>query len=46
MACYAPVKDEETSGSENKKKAAGFYKMRNVLRDIYPLEWLNTDNSF
>lgn len=46
LACYAPVKDNNVTTTDNKTAAKRFYNFRKMLFEVYPLEWLTTDNGF
>ena len=40
LASLAPVCEEGTNRKERKQEAKEFYKYRDAMADVYPLEWL------
>lgn len=40
LASLAPVSEEGTNRKERKQEAKEFYKYRDAMADVYPLEWL------
>ena len=40
LAEYAPIVEEGESKVERKQRAQEFYRYRNAVKSVYPLEWL------
>ena len=40
LASYAPINKEGESKTERKQRATEFYKLRDAIKAVYPLEWL------
>ena len=40
LACFAPINEEGDSKEEKKRRAKEFYKYRDAVAAVYPLEWL------
>ena len=40
LACLAPINQKDETPSERKQKAKEFFRYRDAVKDVYPLEWL------
>ena len=40
LACFAPINEEGDSKEEKKRRAKEFYRYRDAVKEVYPLEWL------
>lgn len=40
LACLAPINPKDETPSERKQKAKDFFRYRDAVKDVYPLEWL------
>ena len=40
LACFAPINEEGDSKEEKKRRANEFYRYRDAVKEVYPLEWL------